>query len=189
MPRRGTCVTAYQAPTHINVEYSEYLPHLTVASIIGKPTLKNRLNDIIIPSCQTICQQGPPVVSGREPMQKRCVKLRRVGAGGSWYTRHARVAIFARDDYVNRIAGTRRDVQGQTTTRVEWGPRSKLGVGDNLTCSAMPAQTTFADAPIKVPLPPRQVPKARAQTIGRRGRPTVSSLAMAWMTGICGKNW
>jgi len=34
-------------------------------------------------------------------------------------------------------------------------------------CCAIPATTTFAEAPINVPLPPRHAPKARAQTKGK----------------------
>ena len=37
-------------------------------------------------------------------------------------------------------------------------------------CSATPAHTTFADAPIKVPLPPRQAPRANAHTNGCSGK-------------------
>jgi hypothetical protein len=40
-------------------------------------------------------------------------------------------------------------------------------------CSAIPAQITLADAPTKVPLPPKQGPNANAQTSGCNGRPSV----------------
>ena len=36
--------------------------------------------------------------------------------------------------------------------------------------SDKPAVTTFAEAPMSVPLPPRQAPKARAQISGPRSR-------------------
>lgn len=37
-------------------------------------------------------------------------------------------------------------------------------------CSATPAHTTFAEAPISVPLPPRHAPNANAQTKGCNGK-------------------
>ena len=51
-------------------------------------------------------------------------------------------------------------------------------------CSAIPAHTTLAEAPIRVPLPPRQAPNASAQTSGRRDRHTSGDSASSTITGI-----
>ncbi len=48
-------------------------------------------------------------------------------------------------------------------------------------CCATPAHTTFAEAPIKVPFPPKQAPNANAQTSGCIGRAN-SSLLLSDMT-------
>ena len=47
----------------------------------------------------------------------------------------------------------------------------------------MPAHTTLAEAPISVPLPPRQAPKASAHTKGRSGTLTSGSDATCEMMG------
>lgn len=51
-------------------------------------------------------------------------------------------------------------------------------------CSAIPAHTTLAEAPMSVPFPPRHAPKASAQTSGRRDRQTSGDLASSTITGI-----
>ena len=50
-------------------------------------------------------------------------------------------------------------------------------------CSANPAATTFAEAPINVPLPPRQQPNDKAHTSGVNGNPKSESARPA-TTGI-----
>ena len=52
-------------------------------------------------------------------------------------------------------------------------------------CSAIPAHTTLAEAPIRVPFPPRQAPNASAHTSGRRERHTSGDSASSTITGIC----
>ena len=51
-------------------------------------------------------------------------------------------------------------------------------------CSATPAQTTLAEPLIKVPLPPRQAPRAKDQTSGSRGKSNSELLAKLFTIGI-----
>mmetsp|Transcript_30343 Transcript_30343/g.76324 ORF Transcript_30343/g.76324 Transcript_30343/m.76324 type:complete len:225 (+) Transcript_30343:265-939(+) len=60
--------------------------------------------------------------------------------------------------------------------------KKEINVTGKPSTSALDAMTMLADAPIRVPLPPKQAPKARAQARGRMDTPSTSRTS-CWRTG------
>ena len=94
------------------------------------------------------------------------------GKGGIYIN----INIGRRKDYHTEL----RDTEGEIKAHMKNLKKDIL----QLFCSAIPAHTTLAEAPIRVPFPPRQAPNASAQTSGLRERHTSGDSASSTITGI-----